>query len=81
MKSLSFLLAIMLSIFISSTVPKQVDDIHLQTRALEFFLQDQNDYKKHCPHIKWVQPVFAIYKADPKSYLPKKCKFTETENT
>jgi|TARA_E500000318_G_scaffold86388_1_gene82828 hypothetical protein len=58
---------------VANTVPK-TDNLKKDMIALEFFLQDKKDYKKHCPKIKWKQPAIEVYKKKPKSYLPKNCK-------
>jgi len=58
---------------VANTAPK-TDDLKKDMIALEFFLQDKKDYKKHCPKIKWKQPNIEVYKKKPKSYLPKNCK-------
>ena len=52
----------------------KTDELKKDMRALEFFLQDKEDKKKHCPKLKWKQPAIEVYKKKPKSYLPKNCK-------
>ena len=52
----------------------KTDELKKDMRALEFFLQDKKDHKKHCPKLKWKQPGIEVYKKKPKSYLPKNCK-------
>jgi len=52
----------------------ETDELKKDMRALEFFLQDKEDKKKHCPKLKWKQPTIEVYKKEPKSYLPKNCK-------
>ena len=52
----------------------KTDELKKDMRALEFFLQDKKDHKKHCPKLKWKQPAIEVYKEKPKSYLPKNCK-------
>ena len=42
--------------------------------ALELFLQDKEDKKKHCPKLNWKQPDISVYKKTLKSQLPEKCK-------
>lgn len=50
------------------------DDLAKQCKALEMFLQDQEDHKEICPQIKWEQPPIEIYKEKLESQLPEKCK-------
>jgi len=50
------------------------DDLKRDMKALELFLQDEEDHKKHCPKIKWEQPDIKVYKKELKSQLPKNCK-------
>jgi hypothetical protein len=50
------------------------DDLKRNMVALEIFLQDQDDYEKYCPKIKWEQPNISIYKKELKSQLPEGCK-------
>ena len=52
----------------------KTDELKKDMRALEFFLQDKKDHKRHCPKLKWKQPKIEVYKKKPKSYLPKNCK-------
>ena len=80
MKPFSVLLVLVLSIFVSSSIPEQVDDVRIKMQALEFFLQDQWDHTKYCSQLKWQQPPFDMYKADPRSYLPKECKSSRIES-
>ena len=50
------------------------DDLKRDMKALELFLQDKEDYKEHCPRLKWDQPKIEVYKKELKSHLPKGCK-------
>jgi len=43
-------------------------------KALELFLQDQDDHDKYCPKLKWEQPPLKVYKKKLKSQLPDGCK-------
>ena len=52
----------------------KTDELKKDMRALEFFLQDKKDHKRHCSKLKWKQPAIEVYKKKPKSYLPKNCK-------
>ena len=50
------------------------DDLKRDMRALEIYLQDQEDHKNYCPKTKWNQPDIEVYKRTLKSQLPKGCK-------
>ena len=50
------------------------DDLKRDMRALEIYLQDQEDHKNYCPKTKWNQPDIKVYKRTLKSQLPKGCK-------
>ena len=52
---------------------KDCDDLKRDMKALEIFLQDQEDHQEHCPEIKWVQPDIDVYKKTLKSQLPEGC--------
>lgn len=70
--------AIVLLVAISTatitTVSDDVADIERDARALELFLKDKKDFKKHCPDLNWDQPNIEVYKRELKSQLPKRCK-------
>ena len=69
---------ILLTLFLQNDpVMSDMDDVKNNMCALEFFLQDKEDHKNHCPQIKWEQPKLEKYKEEPKSYLPKECKKEE----
>ena len=69
---------ILLTLFLKSDpVMNDMDDVKNDMAALEFFLQDKEDHKNHCPKIEWEQPKLEKYKEEPKSYLPKECKKEE----
>jgi len=53
---------------------QDLSDVDRDTRALELFLQDKQDYKDHCSHIRWEQPKIKVYKETLKSHLPEGCK-------
>lgn len=71
-----------LSLVVSFIEPDQVvyvskdelSDIGKDALALELYLKDKEDYKKHCPKIKWDQPSIDDYKKDLESKLPSGCK-------
>ena len=50
------------------------DDLKRDMKALEIFLQDQDDHASYCPKLKWNQPDIGVYKETLKSQLPKECK-------
>ena len=58
-----------------SAVPS--DDLAKQCKALEIFLQDQEDHIEHCPKLEWEQPSIEVYKEKLESQLPKNCKEEE----
>ena len=65
----------MFMLLFSSQVAAQVcDDLKRDMKALEMFLQDQDDHENYCPKIKWEQPDISIYKKELKSQLPEGCK-------
>ena len=49
--------------------------------AIEFFLQDKQDFEKFCLSSEWEQPCLDDYKADAKSYLPEGCLPEEEKKT
>ncbi len=71
-----------LSLIVTLTAPEQViyvsedemSDIEKDALALELYLKDKEDHKKHCPKIKWEQPSIDEYKKDLESKLPSNCK-------
>ena len=50
------------------------EELKRDMKALEIFLQDQDDYSKYCPQKDWTQPDIEVYKKTLKSQLPKGCK-------
>ena len=50
------------------------EDVKRDMKALELFLQDQDDHEKYCPKLKWEQPDIKVYKKELESQLPEKCK-------
>ena len=49
-------------------------DLADDLKALEIYLQDKEDYEKHCPKIRWEQPKLEVYKEKLESQLPEGCK-------
>ena len=58
---------------VTASVDEPCDDLKRDMRALELFLQDQEDHPKFCPEIKWDQPDIEVYKKTLKSQLPENC--------
>ena len=65
---------ILLLASLSWTAAPVCDDLKRDMKALEIFLQDQDDHANYCPKLKWDQPDIAVYKETLKSQLPKECK-------
>jgi len=55
-------------------VAQECDDLKRDMKALEIFLQDQEDHKNHCPKVEWEQPDIEVYKKELESQLPEGCK-------
>ena len=70
--------ASILSILSTSAMTQKVSydmsEMERDAKALELFLQDRDDHKKHCPSLDWNQPAIDIYKKELKSQLPSDCK-------
>ena len=60
--------------FTSGIAAEPTDDLKRDMKALELFLQDQEDHKNFCPKTKWEQPPIEVYKEKLESQLPKECK-------
>lgn len=60
--------------FTSGVAAEPTDDLKRDMKALELFLQDQEDHKNNCPSLKWEQPEIDVYKKELKSQLPDQCK-------
>ena len=58
---------------VASTSAQESDDLVRNMKALELFLQDQEDHEKFCPKLKWDQPDIKVYKQALKTQLPDKC--------
>ena len=52
-------------------------DLCDKMKALELFLQDQEDHKEYCPDLEWQQPAIETYREKLESQLPKECKKEE----
>ena len=53
---------------------QETDDLKRDMKALELFLQDQEDHKEYCPRLSWEQPKIDVYKKKLESQLPESCK-------
>lgn len=58
----------------SVSVASDLTEVERDAKALELYLQDKKDYKKHCPGLKWTQPKIEVYKKNLVTHLPKECK-------
>ena len=67
--------SVMFMALVATTIASEpTDDLKRDMKALEIFLQDQEDHKEYCPSLKWKQPGIEVYKEELKSQLPKECK-------
>ena len=66
--------ALLFLTLLNSPLDEPIDDLKRDTKALELYLQDKEDKKKHCPKWKWEQPSIEVYKKTLKSQLPQGCK-------
>ena len=53
---------------------EKLDGIKRDVKALELYLQDQEDHDKYCPTEEWEQPDIDVYKEKLKSQLSDFCK-------
>ena len=51
-----------------------MDDLVRNTKALELYLQDQDDHEKYCIGEEWEQPEIDVYKEKLESQLSDFCK-------
>lgn len=64
-------------LFVMTLSSNPSGDLCDKMKALELFLQDQEDHKEHCPKIEWEQPTIEVYREKLKSQLPEECKKEE----
>lgn len=57
----------------TSKTVTDLSDLERAAKALELYLQDQQDYQDHCPNKAWEQPSLDIYKETLASHLPEGC--------
>lgn len=65
--------AVFLLLYTTVPISEQNIDLKRDIIALELFLQDQEDYEKHCPKLAWKQPEIEVYKKELISQLPEGC--------
>ena len=51
----------------------EMSDLVRKTRALELYIQDEQDYDKYCSHLPWEQPDIQIYREKLESQLTEQC--------
>ena len=61
-------------LFAQPVVGQECEELKRDMKALEIFLQDQDDHANHCPKLSWTQPDISVYKKKLKSQLPEDCK-------
>ena len=66
--------AMMMDLLATAIASDSSDDLKRDMKALEIYLQDQEDHKEYCPKIKWEQPEIKVYKEKLESQLPEGCK-------
>ena len=66
--------AMMMALLATAIASDSSDDLKRDMKALEIYLQDQEDHKEYCPKIKWEQPEIKVYKEKLESQLPEGCK-------
>ena len=62
-----------LMLFSSPVQAEEMDDLKRDIKALELFLQDQDDYELYCSHFEWDQPAIEVYKAQLTTQLSETC--------
>ena len=60
-------------LFSSSLKGEGMDDLVRNTKALELYLQDKDDYEKYCSHLPWEQPDIDVYKEKLETQLTEEC--------
>ncbi len=76
MKTIALFLGIAFSTLSDKAARIHVDlsELERSARALELYLQDQEDHQTYCPQIQWNQPSLSTYKEQLVSQLPTGCK-------
>ena len=57
----------------TSKTVTDLSELERAAKALELYLQDQQDHQEHCPFRTWEQPSLDIYKETLTSHLPEGC--------
>ena len=60
-------------LFSTSLKGEGMDDLVRNTKALELYLQDKDDYEKYCSHLPWEQPDIDVYKEKLETQLTEQC--------
>lgn len=60
-------------LFSPPAVSEEMDDLMRDVKALELYLQDQEDYEKYCSHLPWEQPEIDVYKEKLETQLTEQC--------
>ena len=60
-------------LFSTSLKGEGMDDLVRNTKALELYLQDKEDYEKYCSHLPWEQPDIDVYKEKLETQLTEQC--------
>jgi len=60
-------------LFSTSLKGEGMDDLVRNTKALELYLQDKEDYEKYCSHLPWEQPKIDVYKEKLETQLTEQC--------
>ena len=74
MMTVGMLMLLSSSPFTAAIAAPACDDLKRDMKALEIFLQDQDDKEEFCPKLNWKQPDIKVYKKSLKSQLPDECK-------
>ena len=61
-------------LFVIMMASDPTEDLAKKMKALEIFLQDQEDHKEYCPKLNWEQPKIEVYREKMESQLPEECK-------
>ena len=64
----------MLILLLSTVFAEPECDLAKKMKALEIFLQDQEDHEEFCPKLEWEQPAIEVYQKKLESQLPEECK-------
>jgi len=51
----------------------EISDLVRKTKALELYIQDEQDHDKYCSHLPWEQPEIQVYREKLESQLTEQC--------